>query len=64
MAQHSETIYSLADEACDRAASTDRALTLTFKGTEVTVTPTSSMRDVAEIWFWKHQWELLTGTKG
>lgn len=59
-----ETIFSVADEACDRAAKKDRAETFTFKGTEVTVTPQSSMRDVAEIWFWKHQWELLTGSKG
>lgn len=59
-----ETIYSLADEACDRAAQTDLAVTLRFQGTEVTVTPTSCMRDIAEVWFWKHQWELLTGTKG
>lgn len=52
-----ETIFHVASEACDRAKRTGRDATFRFAGIECRATPTSTMRDVVEIWFWKGQFE-------
>lgn len=52
-----DTIYSVATDACERAARTGRDIAFRFNGTESRATPRSCIADVVEIWFLKRQFE-------
>jgi hypothetical protein len=58
-----ETIFSAAATACELARRTGRNVDFRFNGTEVTARPDSSMLDLAEVWFWKRQWEHIQAVK-